>query len=299
MREKSSMGKVLCLVWLLLGSTGGEAGESVVTDSRGRTVTLAAPARRIVALAPHLTEMLFVAEAGQWIVGTVNYSDYPPEAQAIPQIGGYHQLDLEKIYALKPDLVVAWAGGNEKQEVQQLMDLGFPVFVSEPHRVTDIFQEIQTLSQLTDTREQIRSTLDRLSDEWKKLKETYAHRPPVRLFYQLWNAPLMTINRQHMIDDLISRCGGLNIFADLPTLIPKVGREAVIEANPEVIIASGMGQQRPEWLDGWRQWEGMRAVADNHLFFIPPDLIQRHSPRILQGAALLCDQLERVRSKRR
>ena len=126
-----------------------EAKEITVEDSKGRIVTLQAPAKRIVSLAPHATEMLFAAHAGGQIVGTVNYSNYPPAAKKIPMVGGYHQLDLEKIYALKPDLIIAWAGGNEQHEVQMLMDLGLPIFVSEPHLVTDIIAETGKLAQLS------------------------------------------------------------------------------------------------------------------------------------------------------
>lgn len=273
------------------------AAAITVVDAKDRTVSLVAPARRIVSLSPHTTEMLFSAKAGDRIVGTVNYSNFPPAAKKIPQVGGYHQLDLEKIFALQPDLVVAWSGGNEQHEVRMLMDLGLPVFVSEPHRVLDIINETATLAKLTGTYEQTLTGLEQLRNRWQALEKHKNRKPAVRVFYQLWNAPLMTINSNHMIHDLISQCGGINVFADLETLIPKINQESVIAADPEVIVASGMGENRPDWLDQWRTWEGMRAVQLGQLLFIPPDLIQRHSPRILQGAEMLCKQLEAARGK--
>ncbi len=185
-------------------------------------------------------------------------------------VGGYHQLDLEKIYALKPDLIIAWAGGNEQHEVQMLMDLGLPVFVSEPHRVTDIIDETDKLSQLTGTRKETGPFLEQLRSRWQSLEKYSNKKPKVRVFYQLWNSPMMTINSNHMIHDLISRCGGVNVFADLPVLIPRIDQEAVIKANPDIIIASGMSEERPDWLDQWRSWDGIRATNLDNLFSSPP-----------------------------
>ncbi|MBF0448147.1 MAG: cobalamin-binding protein [Magnetococcales bacterium] len=297
---KRLVGWLSALVLLLPAfSAAPVAAEGIVVqDVRGRTVRIDKPAQRIVSLSPHATEMLFAAQAGSRIVGTVDFSNHPPAARSIVRVGGYHQLDLEKIYGLKPDLIIAWAGGNARHEVQSLMDLHIPVFVSEPHRVMDILTEIEKISQLTGTRERTGPVLDQLARRWSDLKKEPDRHRPIRVFYQLWNAPMMTVNRQHIISDLIRQCGGENIFSELPALIPKIGQEAVIEADPDVIIASGMSQERPEWLDQWRQWSALQAVRSKQLFFIPPDLIQRHSPRILEGAQILCDLLEQVRRKR-
>jgi iron complex transport system substrate-binding protein len=120
----------------------------------------------------------------------------------------------------------------------------------------------------------------------------------VEVFYQVWKQPMMTVNGKQIISDAIRLCGGRNVFAALPILAPTVTAEAVIAANPEVIVASGMGEARPEWLDDWRRWKTLAAVAGDNLYFIPPDLIQRHTPRILDGAEQLCLHLETARGKR-
>ncbi|MBF0193991.1 MAG: cobalamin-binding protein [Magnetococcales bacterium] len=286
---------VLMLAIFIIFGNNSQAGTIKIIDSTNRTVILKAPARRIVSLAPHLTEMLFSAKAGKYIVGTVHYSDYPLEAKKIPQVGGYHQLDLEKIYALQPDLIVAWAGGNEKHEVQMLMDLDIPVFISDPHRVVDIVTEIETLSKLTATDKQTAPLLKKLHKRWNSLATYSTRTPKLRVFYQLWNSPIMTINREHIINDVIRQCGGVNPFGDLPILIPRISKESVIEANPDVIIASGMSEERPDWLKKWENWNQLTAVKTNHLFFIPPDIIQRQSSRILEGAEMLCNMLEKAR----
>ena len=130
------------------------------------------------------------------------------------------------------------------------------------------------------------------------LAAKYSARPPVRIFYEAWNRPLMTVNGEHLISDVIRLCGGDNVFAKLPMLAPTIDAEAVLAAMPEAIVASGMGESRPEWLDDWRKWTKLPAVAHGNLFFIPPDLIQRHTPRILDGAERLCGQLDEARSRR-
>jgi iron complex transport system substrate-binding protein len=130
------------------------------------------------------------------------------------------------------------------------------------------------------------------------LQQRYGARPPVRTFYQIWKQPLMTVGHRQIISDVIQLCGGENVFGRLPTMASAVTVEAVIAANPEAIVASGMDEARPEWLDDWKRWQSISAVARGNLFFIPPDLIQRHTPRLLDGAERLCQHLETARSRR-
>lgn len=269
-----------------------------VTDDLGQTVVLAQPARRIVSLAPHATETLFTAGVGSRIVGAVSYSDYPEAAKTIPRVGGYHNLDLERIAALKPDLVVAWAGGNPPAQIERLRALGLTVYVSEPRKIEDVAYNVERLGALAGDAKAAREAAATFRRRHERLRARYANRPAVKVFYQIWNQPLMTVNGAHLISKAIALCGGVNVFHDLPALAPKVDLEAVLAADPEVIVASGMGQARPDWLDDWRRWPQLRAVRDGNLFFIPPDIIQRHSPRILDGAESLCRDLERVRAHR-
>jgi iron complex transport system substrate-binding protein len=130
------------------------------------------------------------------------------------------------------------------------------------------------------------------------LRARYAARPPVRVFYQIWGSPPITVNGRHIVSDVIRLCGGENVFAALPALAPTVGEEAVLAADPEAIVASGMDAARPPWLDDWRRWPRMRAVRADNLFFVNPDVIARPAPRILDGAQALCDALEVARQRR-
>ncbi|MDR2507759.1 MAG: cobalamin-binding protein [Candidatus Accumulibacter sp.] len=256
------------------------------------------PARRIVTLAPHLAEMVFAAGAGDRLVGVVDYSTYPEEAKKIPRVGGYSHFDLEAIVALNPDLIVAWRSGNSPAHIEKLQKLGLPVYVSQPDQIEDIAQELLHLGALADTRTAANAEAARLRARLKALRDRYASLARVRTFYQIWKQPLTTIGGKQIISSVIRLCGGENIFDSLEPLAANVTVESVVAANPEVIIASGMDQSRPEWLDDWRRWASIAAVEQNNLFFIDPDLIQRHTPRLLDGAERLCEHLETARSRR-
>ena len=266
-----------------------------VTDDTGQRVHLDKPARRIISLAPHITELLFAAGAGDAVVGTVSYSNYPPEATRLANVGSYASLNLEEIVALQPDLVVAWKSGNSSSQLERLSGLGLPVFYSEPRRLEDIASNLQRLGRLAASEHTADAAAVHFNTHYRRLKARYSQARPVRVFYEIWHQPLMTVSGKHLISQVIKLCGGRNIFSDLTALAPTVNPEAVLAANPEVIIASGMAAQRPEWLDRWRNWPQIAAVKHRQLYFIPPDLIQRQTPRVLEGAERLCEQLEQAR----
>lgn len=283
------------LLWLLLGAAAIARAEIVVTDDTGATLRLKEPARRIVSLAPHITETLFAAGAGDRVVGVVDYSDYPEAARRLPRIGGYSKLDLEAVAALKPDLAVGWASGNSLAHVEKLRALGIPVYLVQPGRIDDVAVNLERYGELAGTPDAARAAAADFRTRLAGLRTQYGTRPKVRVFYQIWKQPLMTVGGGQVISDAIRLCGGENIFADLKLLAPKVSIEAVLAADPEAIVASGMSEARPEWVDDWRQWPSMTAVKHNNLYFIPPDLIQRHTPRLAEGAARLCTHLETAR----
>lgn len=288
--------RVALLVAFLAG--GGAHAEILVGDDTGQTLRLKQPARRIVSLAPHITEMVYAAGAGHRLVGATAYSDYPEAAKKVPLVGGYSALDLEAIVALKPDLVIAWETGNSAAHVAKLKSLGLPVFMNQPRRIEDVAASLERIGELAGTVDAARNAASAFRSRHANLKARYGGRPRVRMFYEIWNTPLRTINGEHLISDVIRLCGGENVFSSLPQLAPAVTVEAVLAANPEVIVASGMGESRPEWLDQWKQWRSLDATARDNLYFVPPELMQRHTPRILDGAQQLCGHLETARAKR-
>lgn len=287
---------LLCL-WALALPVNG-SGEIRVSDDTGREVVLKGPAQRVVSLSPHLTEILFHIGAGERVVGTVSFSDYPETAAELPVVGSAGQLDLERILSLGPDLVVAWQSGNPARQVARLEALGIPVYRNEPRRLEDLAVTLERLSRLTGTGDTGHARAQALRSRAQDLRAAHADRPPVRLFYQIWDKPLMTINDAHLIGEVIGLCGGVNVFGDETALAPRVSREAVLVANPEVIVAGGSGEDNRAWLEDWRRWQGLTAVQRDNLFFIPPSLIQRHTPRILEGAERLCHHLDEARARR-
>jgi iron complex transport system substrate-binding protein len=270
----------------------------VVRDDSGAQVRLNGPAQRIVSLSPHITEILFAAGAGGRLVGTVDYSDYPPEARRIARIGSYESPDVEAIVALKPDLVIGWPTGNSPSELEPLKRLGIPLFWSEPDRIEDVAGNLEQFGELAGTSSVAAPAAAAYRARLAQLRQRYSDRPPVRTFYEIWNEPPTTIGRRQIIGSAIRLCGGVNVFGDLPEMAPVVSVEAVLAADPEVIVASGSDEARPAWLDDWRRWPQLTAAVRDNLFSIAPDLIQRHTPRLLDGAEQLCGDLETARRRR-
>jgi len=281
----------------MLVSTAVHA-DLVVKDDTGQEVRLKAPAKRIVTLAPHAAESLYAAGAGDKLVGTVDYSDYPPEAKKVPRVGGYSRIDLEAVAALKPDLVLAWESGNNMTQVDKLRALGLTVYVSQPNTIDNIANQIERIGQLAGTESAANATAERFRKRLDSLRTTNAGKPQVRVFYQIWKTPLITVGGPQIISDAIKICGGDNVFGHLKQMAPNVTVEAVLEADPEAIIATGMGDARPEWLHDWDKWTRMTAVKRGNLFHINPDIMQRHTPRILDGTERLCAHLDVARSRR-
>jgi len=281
----------LCLMLVAAASAAGVS----VDDDTGHRVRLAHPAQRIVSLAPSTTELLYAAGAGGRLVGAVDYSDYPPAAKRVPRVGSAGSLDLEAIAAVHPDLVLAWAGGNSRDQVARLDALGIPVFWADPQRLTDIPSVLERIGRLAGTGSTAREAAQAWRARLAALRKRYARRSKVRVFYQIWDRPLMTVNGRQMISDVLRLCGGVNVFADLPAVAGTVSREAVLAADPQVIIVSGAGAARPAWLAAWRHWPQLSAVELGQLYVVPPDIIQRQGPRILDGAERVCHDLQRAR----
>ena len=289
------MKKSLLLVLALLCSQA--QAEILLRDDSNTDVRLAAPAKRIVSLAPNITEVVYAAGAGDKLVGTVDFSDYPVAAKQLPRVGSYARVDVEAIVALKPDLVLAWDSGNPPASITQLRKLGIPVFVTEPKTLDDVARDIERYSALAGTEALGKAAAKDFRTRLATLQKQYAARKPVRVFYEVWDEPLMTVNGKQIISDVIRLCGGTNIFADLPALAPTVSVEAVLTANPDAIIAGGMGEKNTAWLEPWKKWPRLKANAKGNLFFIDPNLLQRHTPRLLDGADQLCARLEEARSR--
>jgi iron complex transport system substrate-binding protein len=270
---------------LLLFAFNAKA-EVAVVDDYGNQVRLPAQASRIVSLSPHLTELLYAAGAGTRVVGVVDYSDFPPEARALPRVGSDAHINLEAVLALRPDLIVAWPNPGSVRAVNRLAELALPVFRSEPRELEDIATTLERLGVLAGTSGAAQRAARDFRARKAELEKRYVGRAKVRVFYQVWDRPLLTVNGDHVISKVIRLCGGENVFAAAPAIAPEVNREAVLRAKPEVIITSASGAERPSWFLG------------RHFHVVPAELIQRHTPRLLEGAEQVCRVLEEARSAR-
>jgi len=254
-----------------------------------------AAAQRIVSLAPHLTELLFEIGAGPRIVGTVSYSDYPPAAKQVPRVGDAAGVDIEKIIFLHPDLVVGWSGGGQMAAAERLRSLGVDVEMVQITDLDSIAGAVRELGQVLDMQAAAGQLALRYRQRLESLRAKFHQRRRLRVFYQVWEQPLMTINHDQVVDDVIRGCGGENVFEDLDALVPSVTTEAVLEKNPQVILAPVAADQTGAPLAHWHKWAFIDAVRYENLYTVDADSISRQSTRILDGMEQVCQVLEQSR----
>ena len=283
------------LFLLLLFFSWSAAGSIVVVDDNGQEVRLKQPTERIVSLAPNITEVLFHIGAGEQIVGADEYSNYPEAAKQITRVNNHAAANYELILSLQPDLVIAWQSGNGDKIIKPLRKLGIPVFVVETRKMEAIPHLFRRFGQLTGQGEIAELRAEEFSQRLKTLRAAQTGKPMIRTFYQIWDEPLITLNGKHMISDVIALCGGQNIFAGAAPLVPYVNIESVVAADPQMIVAGGSQEAQPSWYSSWQQWQGISAVVNQQIYLIPSDLMQRHSERLLQGAEMMCDYMDRAR----
>ncbi len=268
-----------------------------LVDDRGRSISLDHFAARIVSLSPNITELVFAAGAGDKLVGVSRYSDYPETAKSVPDVGDASNLDLERIIALKPDLVIAWVSGNARSNVEKLEKLGLTVFATEATRLEDIPRLLRITGKFAGTSRQAEAAARVYEEELRQIRQSYSARRKVSVFQLIWHQPLITVNENHVISDIIRICGGVNVFGSVPSLTPVISPENLLAADPQAIISSmpseaddTLAQSLPRGL------LHVSAISNGHIFFVPPDLIQRQTIRLLRGAKMVCQQLERVRT---
>ncbi|TDX29517.1 iron complex transport system substrate-binding protein [Modicisalibacter xianhensis] len=290
----------LAVLGLMLPMLMSAPARAVVcaADDSGQEVCLDKPARRIAALSPGATELVYAAGAGDQVVAVVSYSDYPPEARQVPSVGSHTRLDLERLVSLAPDLAIGWTTGNPGEQLTKLDALGIPVFMIEPRSIEGVSSAIERLATLAGSEAEGHAAAQGFRDGMAELAAQYADAAPVTTFYQVWDEPLMTVNDDHLIGEVIALCGGSNVFGKLERLVPRIGTEAVLAADPEAIVAGGMGEENRDWLDAWKRYPELHAVERDNLFFVPPSLIQRPTPRLLEGSRIFCEKLDEARSRR-
>jgi iron complex transport system substrate-binding protein len=248
-----------------------------------------------VSLAPHLTELVYAAGAGELLVGAVEYSDYPEAARSVPRIGDAWRVDMERLLALRPDVVLTWASGTPDDIVERLAALDLPHREIATFRLADVPEALRTIGGIAGTAVTAEAAAARFDAEIAKLRRDHAAARPVRVFIQLDDQPVYTVNGRHIISEVVELCGGRNVFADLPQLAPPVSIEAVIAANPEVIVSTDDTIADP--LAQWRRWDRMRAVQAGAVYSLPSDIMARATPRLVAGTRATCAALDDARRR--
>ena len=266
-----------------------------VTDDNGQAVVLPAPARRVVSLGAHLTELAYAAGGGAALVGVIRYSDFPEAARALPIVGDAHAIDFERVVQLKPDLVLVWDSGLNERHKARLRSLGLTVYESEIRHAQGIPDTLRRLGVLFGHSNAAEPAARRFETQWQALATRYRDRTPVRVFWQLWHEPLMTLNHEHLISEAMRVCGGVNIFGDLPLLTPTVSWEAAVARDPQLIVTSGRAEDTSRDFAAWRRFTTVAAVRHDRWASIDGDLIGRMGPRFVAGAEQLCQAIDAAR----
>lgn len=256
----------------------------------------APPAERIVSLAPHLTELAYSAGAGDRLAGADAYSDFPPAARRLPRVGDAFQVDYERLLALRPDLVLVWDTGTPETVIERLAGLHLRVERVRTSRLEDVAGAMLRIGELAGTSARARQAAEEYSRELAALRAQHDGRRPLRVFYQISEKPLYTVNGSHLISQMIALCGGQNVFDDLDQLAPAVSLEAVLARDPEAIITADGAQGDP--LSVWRRWPHLRAVERGNLYTVHADQVARATPRLIDGVRELCAVIDDARRKR-
>jgi len=267
-------------------------------DDSNTDVEFAKPAQRIVSLAPFITELIYAAGAGHRLVGASAYSDYPASAKSLPVVGDAVALHLEQLLSLKPDLVITWTSGSRAANTARVEALGIRVLSVDARTLDDIPRLLRMIGAIAGSIDQAEQAARNFEERLLGLQNQYAGRRPVSVFLEVWHRPLMTVNGSHFASHAVEACGGRNIFSAASGLTPEVGMEEIFSGDPEAIVGGGSASSNAQFLRDW-QATGLRAVRQGHVFYVHPDLIQRPTPRILDGVEKICADLQKVRNDAR
>jgi iron complex transport system substrate-binding protein len=297
MRLVFSRSAARCVVVACLAFAAGvsHAESLTVTDDAGRRVTLPQVPQKIISIAPGATEMLFAAGAGSRVIATVEFSDEPAEAREVPRIGDSNAIDVERVVALRPDVVVVWDGGSSVGQVAQLERLGIPLYREKVRRLSELAPSLRRLGALADTGAVAERAARDIETRLAGLASQFGGRSPITVLLQVWNRPIYTVGGSQMMTDSLHLCGARNIFADLKIQGPAVDMEAIIARNPEVIVAVAPPGVAHEWLEEWKRFTSLRAVRNDALIPFEDQRLSRLGPSAVGGTEALCKAIDAKR----
>lgn len=266
-----------------------------VSDDRDALVQLSAPARRIVTLSPHATELVFAAGGGSRIAATVNASDFPPAARSLPRIGDGLQPEPERILLLRPDLLIGW----QASQFSTVDTLRLPSFLSAPKTLSAVPDTIEKLGLLLGTADIAGPRANDLRDKLERLKALSRPTSPIRVFLQVGEPPEFSLNRTHLLSQVVDMCGGLNVFADAHAIAPKISAEGVLAQRPELVLLGRVGAPAqptpdPETQKYWSQLN-LPAARAGHVYVMDSDVLYRPGPRLIEAAETICSMIQQAR----
>ena len=280
------LGWILCLI-LSVQAQAQTAAKDVIQ----------VPAQRIVALAPHTVELMYSLGAGERIIATTEFADFPAEAKEIPRVGGYNGLQIERIFELQPDLVLAWDGGNKGEDIDRLEKLGLRVVRSQIESIDEIPSHLELLGELLGLEAEAHQIAQDFRDELAQVRGRHYEKPSVRFFYQLWLEPLKTLTSDSWVNESLHSCGGENVFSpQTGSAYPQVSIENVLLKEPQVIIVPSHHGDVIATGEMWQAWPEIPAVADAHIYYIDGDILHRPTLRVLQGMREVCRVFDLIRS---
>lgn len=250
---------------------------------------------RIVSLAPSLTEIAYAAGAGAALVGTVEYSDYPAAARALPRVGDGWSVDVEQVLALRPDVVLAWSSGTPQATIERLESVGLRVVSVPTFRLADVPAALRLVGKLAGTEAVAEVAARRFDAEVGRLRDRHAGAASLTVFIQIEDQPLFTVGGRHVLSEVVELCGGSNVFASLAQVAPQVDVEAVLARDPQVILSTDDTVADPS--AQWRRWPQLAAVRAGTIYPLPSDVVARATPRLTQGVAATCGALDDARRR--
>ena len=283
---------ILAAAAAAVGAAGAaNAAALTVIDDTGRRVPLAHQPERIISLAPGATEMLFGAGAGDRVIATVDFSDEPAAAKRVPRIGDVTAVDLERLVALRPDVVVAWPGGGNPAQIEKIAQLGIPLYRQQVNRLADLPASVRRLGALAADSTVAERAARALEDQLRHITHEYGGGKHPTVLLEVWNRPIYTVGGTQLMSDALALCGARNVFGDLKELSAVIDTEAVIARNPDIIVAAAPPSEGAGWLTEWQRFGSLSAVRNGRLIAFEDQGLVRLGPSVLTATERLCRAL--------
>jgi iron complex transport system substrate-binding protein len=283
------------LAAILLAASFPGSAQIMLRDDAGRSIYLKSPAKRIVTLAPFLTELAFAAGVGDRVVGVGPNSDYPPRLKRLPEVPVGANFSIEHVAVLRPDLILARRDSMRREDIERVSSFGAPVFIADVRRLEDISRLLQVIGTLTGS--EVGAMAADFDSRIEALRRANAKKPRLATFVEIWNRPLTTVSGSHFITEALDICHAENVFRDVEGFAPVISWEDLQARNPYVVVGAGSASDLAEFRSNWSVRQALAAVKDDRLIFMESDSIDRPTLRIVNAIAKLCTEMDGIRAR--